>query len=86
MTMVPAVSQNRLQSFLSGRQEWCISRQRSWGVPVPVFYDEASGEPLLTDESVKHIQDLVLKHGTDCWWQMETNEVCSIDDFEAAIV
>jgi isoleucyl-tRNA synthetase len=68
---VPDVGKNRITAFVSGRGDWCISRQRSWGVPIPVFYDRATGkEVLLNEDSLQHIQELFVKHGSDCWWTM----------------
>jgi len=46
--------ENRITAMVSERSDWCISRQRSWGVPIPVFYDEETGEPLLTEETIAH--------------------------------
>ena len=44
---VPDIGKNRITSFVSGRGDWCISRQRSWGVPIPVFYDRETGNDVL---------------------------------------
>lgn len=51
---VPPSGRARLEAFIKGRNEWCISRQRSWGVPIPALYDE-SGEAIMTEESIEHI-------------------------------
>jgi isoleucyl-tRNA synthetase len=51
---VPPSGRARLEAFIKGRNEWCISRQRSWGVPIPALYDE-SGEAIMTEESIDHI-------------------------------
>ncbi|KAN0066015.1 isoleucine-tRNA ligase [Thecaphora frezii] len=75
VTFVPESSRTRLESFVRGRSEWCISRQRVWGVPIPVVYDAASDEPLLTGENVEHIARLLESKGTDYWWQADAEEL-----------
>ncbi|KAF9919001.1 hypothetical protein BX616_003251 [Lobosporangium transversale] len=73
--IIPEPSRRRLEGFVQSRTEWCISRQRSWGVPIPVLYEVDTDEPLLTDASVQHIVDIVKEHGTDAWWTMSTEEL-----------
>jgi isoleucyl-tRNA synthetase len=53
---IPAVGRNRIASMLEGRSDWCISRQRAWGVPIPVFYHKETGDYLMTQETLKHIE------------------------------
>lgn len=55
--------------------QWCISRQRAWGVPIPVFYEKETGEVLLDTDTMKHVEECVAEHGTDCWWTLATNEL-----------
>ena len=64
----------RLTSFIQGRSEWCISRQRAWGVPIPALYNVDTGEALLTPESVQHIISVIREKGTDAWFSTESNE------------
>ena len=61
--------------MVSERSDWCISRQRSWGVPIPVFYDEETGEPLLTEETIAHVQAIVASKGSDAWWELPVEEL-----------
>lgn len=72
---VPPSGKNRLERFIHDRKEWCISRQRSWGVPIPVLYDTETNEPLLDDEAIEHVIRLVEAHGADIWWSASTEEL-----------
>lgn len=73
--MYPRTSVNRMLAMLDTRDDWCISRQRVWGVPIPVFYHKGTGEPLLTDESINHIGALVRQHGSGCWWELPVEKL-----------
>lgn len=65
---IPQSGKSRLQSFLQGRSQWCISRQRSWGVPIPALFDKRTGEAIMTAQSIKHIISVIEQRGTDAWW------------------
>eukprot|EP00903_Cladosiphon_okamuranus_P011908 g11184.t1 len=72
---IPEVGQRRITTMVEGRNDWCISRQRSWGLPIPVFYNIETGEPMLTEESIEHVRGIVAEHGSDAWWEMETADL-----------
>jgi isoleucyl-tRNA synthetase len=57
------------------RGDWCISRQRSWGVPIPVFYHRRSGEVLLNADTLAHVRALIAAHGSDVWWSRDEAEL-----------
>lgn len=60
---------NRLQAFVQGRSEWCISRQRAWGVPIPALYDAADGSASISDDVIEHILAVLEERGIDHWWE-----------------
>jgi isoleucyl-tRNA synthetase len=64
---VPESGKSRLEAFVKGRSEWCISRQRAWGVPIPAVYDK-TGDAVITEESLDHILTVIDERGTDAWW------------------
>jgi isoleucyl-tRNA synthetase len=73
---VPEVGKNRINSFVVGRGDWCISRQRSWGVPIPVFYDKETGnDVLLNEDTLAHIKAIFQEHGSDAWWTMDEKDL-----------
>ncbi|CAJ0749522.1 7325_t:CDS:10 [Entrophospora sp. SA101] len=74
--MVPESARNRLEQFILSRSEWCISRQRYWGLPIPVLYEVESDTPLLTDSSIAHIIKIIEScEGSDCWWILDEREL-----------
>ncbi|MED2943124.1 isoleucine--tRNA ligase [Bacillus swezeyi] len=71
---VPEWGETRLYNMIRDRGDWCISRQRAWGVPIPVFYAE-NGEPIITDETIEHVSALFREHGSNIWFEKEANEL-----------
>ncbi|KAK5642697.1 hypothetical protein RI129_008864 [Pyrocoelia pectoralis] len=68
-----------LSTQISKRPYWCISRQRCWGVPIPVFYNVNSEEPIVSRKILHHLFTLMDKHGSDYWWQLPLSELLPKD-------
>lgn len=71
---VPKWGETRLFNMVRDRGDWCISRQRVWGVPIPVFYAE-NGEAIITDETISHVSDLFREHGSNIWFEKEASDL-----------
>ncbi|MGB0934541.1 MAG: isoleucine--tRNA ligase [Alphaproteobacteria bacterium] len=65
---VPASGQRRIDSMVRDRPDWCISRQRAWGTPLPIFLNKETGEPLRDEKVMQRIVDAVAEEGTDTWF------------------
>ncbi len=71
----PAWGEERISSMIRDRADWCISRQRTWGVPLPIFYCDDCKTPYVTDESIKKIQDIFAKEGSNAWYAKNEEEL-----------
>lgn len=72
---IPAWGESRINNMIENRPDWCISRQRSWGVPITVFYCQSCNQTILDPNLINHIADLVVEEGIDIWFQREANEL-----------
>lgn len=72
---IPAWGKARIYSMIEHRPDWCLSRQRSWGVPIPVFHCEKCGEVYVTRESVDKIHALFVAHSSDIWFERKAKEL-----------
>lgn len=72
---IPSWGKDRIHNMVANRGDWCISRQRTWGVPIPIFYCRDCGKEIINDQTITHLQALIKEHGADIWFAREAGEL-----------
>ncbi|MBE7706763.1 MAG: isoleucine--tRNA ligase [Cyanobacteria bacterium SIG30] len=86
---IPQSGEKRIGNMVENRTDWCISRQRAWGVPIPVFYCKECGKPIITDETIEKVAEIFEKESSDAWVKYEAKDLmpegikceCGCSDF-----
>jgi len=71
----PAWGEKRMANMVSERTDWCISRQKKWGVPIPIFYCDDCGESIINDETLDAVKSIFLKEGSNAWYKYEAAKI-----------
>jgi len=72
---IPAWGRDRIYNMIADRGDWCISRQRTWGVPIPIFYCQDCGKEIINDHTINHIIGLFREYGSDVWFAREAKDL-----------
>ncbi len=72
---IPAWGRERIYNMVRDRGDWCISRQRTWGVPIPIFYCESCGEAIINENTIDRVSKLFAEHGSDIWFKEEAKNL-----------
>ena len=72
---IPVWGEERISNMVSERADWCISRQRTWGVPIPIFYCKDCNEEYITEESINKLKGIFEEKGSNAWWDLSEKEL-----------
>lgn len=72
---IPAWGEDRIHNMVADRKDWCISRQRVWGLPIPIFYCEECNEHIINDTTINAVKELFRREGSDAWWARTAAEI-----------
>ncbi|PRR70174.1 isoleucine--tRNA ligase [Neomoorella humiferrea] len=72
---IPSWGEDRIYNMVAERSDWCISRQRTWGVPIPIFYCNDCGKEIINDATISHLQRLFREHGSNVWFARKAEEL-----------
>ena len=72
---IPGWGRDRIYHMIADRGDWCISRQRTWGVPIPIFYCDTCGKTIINDETISYLQEIFAAEGSDAWFARSAAEL-----------